>query len=198
MSHSPQYHFVTHWRVEATPAEVYAIIEDSRSLTEWWPAVYLQVEELAPGDADGVGRIVSLLTKGFLPYRLRWQFITQEKRPSEQITLLATGDFLGRGVWTFTADGPHCLIEFDWEITAEKPLLRALTPVLRPLFSANHRWAMAVGQQSLRLELQRRRIADPVMRAAIPKPPGPAPTWPWIVQTIIGFILGTMMLYYWL
>lgn len=176
---SPGYHFVTRWRVQATPQEVYAIIEDSRTLTDWWPAVYLHVEEVEPGDRHGIGRIVSLLTKGFLPYSLRWQFVTTEKCLHERIVLRATGDFIGRGVWTLTADGPDCDIQFDWEITAEKPLLRWCTPLLRGVFSANHRWAMARGEESLRLELTRRRLSDPAALAAIPKPPGPTPDWPW-------------------
>ncbi len=192
---SPSYHFVTQWRVRATPQEVYAIIEDSRSLVEWWPSVYLQVEEIQPGDANGIGREVSLLTKGMLPYTLRWRFVTSEKKPYESITLYATGDFIGRGIWTFTADGADCDIDFDWEITAEKPLLRWLTPLLRGFFSANHRWAMRQGEASLRLELERRRLSDPAARASVPKPPGPYPVWPWIVDFAVGIIL--LMLFWW-
>jgi hypothetical protein len=46
--------------------------------------------------------------------------------------------------------------------------------VIKPLFAANHRWAMARGEESLRLELARRRAAgDPTVLAALPAPPGP-------------------------
>ena len=41
-------------------------------------------------------------------------------------------------------------------IRAEKPLLRYLSFLLKPVFSANHRWAMARGEESLRAELGRR------------------------------------------
>jgi hypothetical protein len=45
--------------------------------------------------------------------------------------------------------------------------------VLRPLFEANHRWAMSQGETSLRLELARRRATSDAARAGIPPPPGP-------------------------
>ena len=64
-------------------------------------------------------------------------------------------------------------ITYDWRIRAEKPLLQTLSPLLRPLFEANHRWAMAQGEASLTLELARRRATSDAARAAVPPPPGP-------------------------
>jgi hypothetical protein len=32
-------------------------------------------------------------------------------------------------------------VRFDWQVFADRPLLRALTPVLRPAFRWNHKWA---------------------------------------------------------
>ena len=67
------------------------------------------------------------------------------------------GDFVGEGRWRFQLDGPEVAITYDWRIRAEKPLLRRLSWLLRPLFAANHRWAMAQGQSSLLREIDRRR-----------------------------------------
>jgi len=50
-------------------------------------------------------------------------------------------------------------LTYDWRIRAEKPLLRWLSPLLKPLFAANHRWAMAQGERSLARELARRAAA---------------------------------------
>jgi hypothetical protein len=44
---------------------------------------------------------------------------------------------------------------------------------LRPIFAANHRWAMARGEESLRLELARRHAKSDEERARIPVPPQP-------------------------
>jgi predicted nucleic acid-binding protein len=45
--------------------------------------------------------------------------------------------------------------------------------LLRPMFAANHRWAMELGEQSLKLELARRRATSDAARSTIPPPPGP-------------------------
>src|SRR5262249_44534728 len=45
------YRFTTRWRVTSTPEEVYRILEDTPGLARWWPAVWLRVEALEPGDA---------------------------------------------------------------------------------------------------------------------------------------------------
>lgn len=170
---SNDYHFVTHWRVEGSVEEVIAIISDPLDLPRWWPSVYLDVWELEPGGPDGAGRVIELFTKGWLPYTLRWRFRLSERVAPDQLALEAWGDFVGRGVWTFAQDGRDVAITYDWKIRAEKPLLRALSPVLKPIFAANHRWAMARGEESLSLELRRRRAGDESERAAVPQPPGP-------------------------
>jgi hypothetical protein len=170
------YHFVSRWRVRGTPEEVYELIDDAAGLARWWPSVYLDVRVLEPGDGARVGQLVSLYTKGWLPYTLRWQFRTTEKRPPEHLALEAWGDFTGRGVWTFLADGPWVDVTYDWQVRAEKPLLRYLSFLLRPVFAANHRWAMAKGEESLKLELARRHAASEEELARIPPPPGPTTT----------------------
>ena len=168
-----EYHFVSHWRVEGTRGEVADILGDAPSLSRWWPSVYLAVEQLRPPDAHGVGRRVRLHTKGWLPYTLRWEFEVVESRYPYGFTIVANGDFDGRGVWTFEQDGALVNVAYDWRIRAQKPLLRNLSFLLKPLFEANHRWAMRQGEESLKLELARRRATTDAARAQIPAPPGP-------------------------
>ncbi len=170
---SADYYFVSRWRVEGTCAEVADIIGDVASLPRWWPSVYLEVEVLEPGDAKGVGKLVSLYTKGWLPYTLRWQFRVTESRHPHGSAIQALGDFDGRGVWTFEQDGDFVNVTYDWRIRAQKPLLNALSFLLKPIFAANHRWAMARGEESLKLELLRRRAAADEERARVPPPPPP-------------------------
>jgi hypothetical protein len=85
--------------------------------------------------------------------------------------LTATGDLDGNGRWTFQPDGPEVVITYHWRVAADKALLRRLSWLLRPVFAANHRWAMARGEESLRLELRRRRAANAVERGLVPPPP---------------------------
>jgi hypothetical protein len=168
-----RYEFRTDWRVEGSMEEVFDILSDAEGLTRWWPSVYLDVRRLEAGDADGVGSRYELFTKGWLPYTLRWSLrITDRERP-RGFALAAEGDFVGRGVWSLSpaVGGGLVDVTYDWTVSAEKPLLRALSPVLRPIFALNHRWAMARGEESLVLELRRRRARGEAERAAIPPPP---------------------------
>jgi hypothetical protein len=167
------YTFVSRWRVEGAVGEVADVLADFSGLTRWWPAVYLEAEQVQPPDARGLGRRVRVLTKGWLPYTIRWEFETVATNYPFGFTIVARGDFDGRGEWTFAQDGKWVDLTYDWRIRAEKPLLKNLGFLLRPLFEANHRWAMARGEESLVLELARRRAASDDARARIPAPPGP-------------------------
>ena len=115
---------------------------------------------LEPGDKAGIGKVYSLHTRGWLPYTLRWQLRVTENRFPTGYSFVATGDFVGRGVWNFTQDGSWVNATFDWQLRADKPLIRYLSFLLKPIFSANHRWAMAQGEKSLRAELARRAASN--------------------------------------
>ena len=168
-----EYHFITTWRVKAALAEVNDIIGNASDLPRWWPSVYLEVKELEHGDERGVDKVIALYTKGWLPYTLRWQFRVIESRSPYGFTLEAWGDFVGRGIWTFEPDDDDVNITYDWRIRADKPLLRYLSFVMKPIFSANHRWAMQKGLASLQIELARRHAQTPDDLARIPAPPPP-------------------------
>jgi len=59
------------------------------------------------------------------------------------------GDLSGRGLWTLTPTESGTHVRFDWSVFADKPILRVLTPVLRPAFRWNHAWAIARAQEGL-------------------------------------------------
>jgi hypothetical protein len=185
------YHFITHWTAPgATLEEVYAVIADVEALPRWWPAVYLMVTP-APGTGVGIGQAYDLYTKGWLPYTLRWRLTVQEVRPPFGSTIGAFGDFEGRGIWSFRRSEAGVDITFDWKLQAEKPLLRLLSPLLKPAFAANHRWAMATGQVSLLRELERRRARG----VSIAPPPGPTTWQPWAVfgGAAIGLLAAAVL-----
>jgi hypothetical protein len=160
------YEFLTVWRVPGTIEEVKAVLGDGRSLPQWWPAVYLDVDVVEEAGPDGMGGVLDLHTKGWLPYTLRWRLRITEPITDTGFALTAEGDLEGTGRWTFRQDGPEVVITYDWRVHATKPLLRRLGWLLKPGFAANHRWAMAKGEESLRLELRRRRGAS-----GVPAPP---------------------------
>jgi hypothetical protein len=169
-----EYHFITRWTIQGSASEVAEVLGDPLALARWWPSVYLKVRELEPGDpVSHVGRVIDLFTKGWLPYTLRWRFKVTESRGVDGFTLVAEGDFVGKGVWTFEQRGEFVDVVYDWRIRADKPLLRYGSLIFRPIFGANHRWAMARGEESLNLELRRRRARSTEELAAVPAPPRP-------------------------
>ena len=187
------YHFITTWRVPGTVEENTAILGNAPDLARWWPAVYLQVKELAAGDATGVGRVIDLYTKGWLPYTLRWQFVVTEVHPGG-VSLAASGDIVGRGIWTLTQAGPDVNVTYDWKVRADKPLPRNLLFIMKPIFSANHHWAMRMGERSLLLELARRHARSAIERELLPAPPGPT-RWPAHALLLAGaLVMGVFVL----
>jgi uncharacterized protein YndB with AHSA1/START domain len=134
-----EYVFIDEWEVEAPQEAVFDALADARTYPEWWRPVYIAVEADGPPE---VGRVSHQEFKGRLPYHLKMRStIVRLERPYE-LEVSAEGDLTGRGVWTLTASGDRVHIHFDWRVFADRPLLRVLTPVLRPLFRSNHNWSI--------------------------------------------------------
>lgn len=156
-----QYQFLTQWHVAAPQELLYEILKEGKDYPRWWPDVYLDAKFTSSGRADHVGDRVEFFTKGWLPYRLHWTAEVVRHQQPEFIEIIATGDFVGRGIWHLTADGQETDISFDWQLRADKPLLRWLSPIFKPIFKWNHHWAMARGYESLLREVARRRDNAP-------------------------------------
>ena len=168
------YHFVDRWRVQGDITEVADILEDALSLPCWWGSTYFDVKEIEPGHTHGLGKLISLHAGGWLPYTLRINFRTVESRYPAGFSMDATGDLEGKGVWTFEQDGPFVNVTYDWIIKANKPVIEKLSFLLKPIFRSNHNWTMKRGEESLRLELLRRRWKAKGDASEIPPSPGPS------------------------
>ena len=140
------YRFATRWRVPGGVQQVTEILSDVRSLPLWWSQVYLSVRETEPG-------VFALHTRGWLPYTLRWNLRVIESRLPHGFTVQAWGDLEGTGIWSFEPDGDWTCVTYVWIVQVRKPLVRILSFLFKPIFSANHRWAMARGRESLVREL---------------------------------------------
>src|SRR3954470_774886 len=134
-----EYLFVDEWDVAAPREAVFDALADARTYPDWWRPVYLSV------DADGepaVGKRSHQRFKGRFPYHLRTTSeIVRLERP-HVVAGEVDGDLRGAGVWTLTETPAGTHVRFDWRVHADRPLLRVLTPVLRPAFRWNHAWAI--------------------------------------------------------
>jgi hypothetical protein len=100
---------------------------------------------------------------------------------------------VGEGRWTFEQHGEYVEVTYDWRVRAHKPLLRKLSWLLKPLFSANHRWAMARGRESLDLELSRKRAAGAGEPAVPVSPPSTARSGLWLSIAAAALAVALML-----
>ena len=140
------YLFVDEWDVAAPPEAVFEAIADSRTYPDWWRPVYLEVEAAGPAN---VGSVARHHFKGRLPYHLHTRSEIVEIDPPTRVVADVDGDLRGRGTWTLTPTDEGTHVRFDWQVYADRKLLRVLTPVLRPVFRWNHNWAIARAMEGL-------------------------------------------------
>ena len=141
-----EYLFVDEWDVAAPPQAVFDALADARTYPKWWTPVYIDV------DADGppvLGKVSKQHFKGRLPYHLHTQSKITRLEPPHVVQGDVEGDLRGRGTWTLTPTATGTHVRFDWKVYADRKLLRALTPVLRPAFRWNHNWAIERAMEGL-------------------------------------------------
>ena len=61
-----------------------------------------------------------------------------------------------------------------WPSVYFKPIIDKLSFLLKPMFRSNHSWTMKRGEESLKLELMRRRAQTPEEALLVPAPPRPS------------------------
>ena len=146
-----EYVFVDEWDVDAPIEVVYDTLADARTYPEWWTPVY--------GSVEGDERHTHHRFKGRLPYTLKMEArLVRDERP-HRFEVEVDGDLRGKGIWSFEERGETTHVRWDWIVFADRPLLRYLTPVLRPAFRWNHNWAVARAREGLE-PYARRRAAE--------------------------------------
>jgi hypothetical protein len=141
------YSFVDEWLVLAPVEAVYRLLSCPRRYPEWWGDAFLAGDG-DPGPA-APGKRARLVTRGWLPYRLRWELVCAEADAPGRLVSLISGDFDGVGIWTLAEVDGWTRAVLEWTVEVRKPLVRRLTPLLRPLFAWNHRWAMRRGREGI-------------------------------------------------
>jgi len=134
-----EYVFIDEWEVRAPREAVFTAVADGSTYPEWWGDVYISVKTDGPPE---LGRVSEAHFKGRLPYTLRTRSEIVRYEPPEVVAVDVVGDLSGQGVWTLSERGGAVHVHFDWRVMADRPLLRYLTPVLRPMFRFNHNWAI--------------------------------------------------------
>jgi hypothetical protein len=90
---------------------------------------------------------VSVERRGFLPYRLHFSLTTLEVERPHRIHSRLDGDFEGTGTWLLQREGDGTRAQLDRRPSVNKAGVKQLSPVLPPLFRANHNWTMRRGRE---------------------------------------------------
>ena len=141
-----EYVFVDEWDVDAPQDRVFDALADSRTYPDWWTPTYLEVETDGPPEVGGISR---QRFKGKLPYVLETTTRATRLNPPEVVEAEVDGDLRGRATWTLTRRDGRVHVRFDLRVYADRPLLRYLTPILRPLFRWNHKQAISYAMTNL-------------------------------------------------
>jgi hypothetical protein len=144
------YHFSEQWTIPGfTPEQVYEVLANAALVTDWWSGVYLEVEPLGRYTRPVVGGKVRTKARGWLPYTLDFVLEALVLEPGRVVEVKASGDF--EGIWRaeLVRDGDGTKVLLDWRVEVQMPLIRLLSPVLKPIFAWNHRWTTPRGEQGL-------------------------------------------------
>lgn len=152
------FRFDESWEIPgASVDEVYDVLARGELLPQWWKGVYLEAEKFGAGETPKVGDRLRVKARGFLPYRLNFIIEAVELDPGKRVVVGTVGDFHGRWTATLSPLGGGTRVQLEWEVTVLQPILRRLSPLLRPLFAWNHRWTTPRGEKGLREFLAQRR-----------------------------------------
>ena len=143
------YHFVDRWFIRHPIESVWEKIIAADQFPQWWGEVYTEVRPLNELLGDQVGSRAAITAHGFLPYTIRFVAEITEVAAPQRLGLKADGDLTGKGLWTLAPIDGGTQVIYEWIVQADKLILRLFSPVIKPVFEANHRWTMRKGELAL-------------------------------------------------
>ena len=143
-----RYRFLTTWCLDAAIEAVWETIHDTKRWPEWWRGVE-RVEELEPGDADGVGSLARYTWRSRLPYSLEFDMRTTVVERPRLIEGEALGELAGRGRWRLFEGRGASAVLYEWDVETTERWMNLLAPLARPVFAWNHDVVMRQGGEGL-------------------------------------------------
>jgi hypothetical protein len=137
------YRFRDVWSVPANTTRVFDALVDLLNWPRWWPDVRT-VRQIDDDTAE-------LTCRAVLPYALTFRLRRAEQDAGAGFLRVdMTGDLDGYCEGVVGRGDRGSRLAIDQRVAVTKPLLRALAPVARPFFTANHAAMMRRGQRGLR------------------------------------------------
>lgn len=144
------YHFEDHWYVPFPLEQVWDVLSRPEEYPTWWRGVYLSAKPLDGNQGSEEKKRVAVVATGWLPYKLRFVIETTALQKPHGVEFKASGDFITDGSrWTLRPQDQGTAVTLDWNPRVEKPVIRFLSPLLKPLFRWNHIWTMKRGERQI-------------------------------------------------
>lgn len=141
------------WRVETSAERAWQLLTDVERWPRWWRYARC-VRVVERGGADHAGDVTLIDWSSALLYRIRLRMVTTRVERARELEARADGDLSGSGLWLLEpVDGPAVDITYRWEVTLQRPWMRHLAFLLRPLFEWNHFVVMRAGARGMAREL---------------------------------------------
>lgn len=138
---APYFDLVSHWRLRASPEQVWAALTDPPSWPKWWPYVR-HVQTLG-----AQRRRIDWATP--LGYGFTVDVEVVESLPPERLRARSLGHMQGEGIWLLRQNGIHTDVTYVWRVNLHRNWMRWLAPLLAPLFRWSHATVMRAGGQGL-------------------------------------------------
>ncbi len=153
------YKFVDHWHIPYQMEIVWEALSLPEEYPTWWRGVYLSAEPLVDTGSAGAGRRIAIVARGWLPYRLSFTIETFNLQKPHLIEFRASGDFVtDASRWVLKSNGNGTNVTLEWNPRVEKPIVKFLSLILKPIFRWNHHWTMRRGEIQLAAYLKQKAI----------------------------------------
>ncbi|MEM7069336.1 MAG: hypothetical protein AAF478_10680 [Pseudomonadota bacterium] len=137
------------WSLHGQITDLQETLSNPQSILEWWPEAFMRSEIVHNGHENGIGRVVRVHTKGWMPHSFQFLIKLVEVSGTERIILETQGDFDGYSVIQLHEENGLIFAEYDWRVAVRQPLIRYLVPFAKSVFEANHHWVMERGRTGL-------------------------------------------------
>jgi hypothetical protein len=143
MTPASPWHFdlVSHWRLRARPEDVWAVLTQPECWPQWWPQVQ------AAQDLGEQRR--RMVWQAPLGYRLVVELEVTESLAPQRLRAQSRGDLQGEGIWLLREHAPYTDVTYLWRVQLPAGWMRALAPVLAPLYRWSHDRVMRAGGEGL-------------------------------------------------
>jgi len=145
-----QYRFLDKWFIPHPIDVVFEELLHAEDYPRWWGEAWKRVTPIGDARPGMVGARSEVIAGGFLPYTITLELEVMRVERPHLIVVASRRDLEGAGTWRLREFDGGAAVSYEWNVRAGKPLIRRFSPLVKPLFRANHTWVMRHGEADLK------------------------------------------------